>query len=75
MSRHKVLQFLYLQMYLSSRSPVENEEDLYYGWFVEANYHVPTYSLVSFTGKEFPRTYKGVDRRGTYVMLENVFQK
>jgi hypothetical protein len=75
MPRHKVLQFLYLQLYLSTTFPVENEDVLYYGWYFEANYHVPVYTLKLFTGEDFPHTYRGMDRRETYVMLENVFQK
>jgi hypothetical protein len=75
MSSDKILQFLYLQLYLSTTFPLENKKEIYYGWYVEANYHVPPYPVKLFTGEEFPRTYRGTDRRGTYVMLENVFQK
>jgi hypothetical protein len=75
MSSHIILQFLLLQLFLSITIPLENEKDVYLGWFFEANYHVPEYPLNLFTGKESSRTYRGMDRRGTYVMLEKAFQK
>jgi hypothetical protein len=71
----KILQFLYLQLFLSTTIPLEDQKEVYVGWFFEANYHVPVYPLKLFTGNELPRTYRSMDRRGTYVMLESVFQK
>jgi len=50
-------------------------KNVYLGWFFEANYHVPIYPLKLFTEDEAPRTYRAMDRRGIYVMMENVFQK
>jgi len=71
----KIPQFLYLQIFLSTTIPLEDMKEVYLGWFFEANYHVPIYPLKLFTGDEAPRTYRAMDRRGIYVMLENVFQK
>jgi len=74
-SSDKITQFLYLQLFLSATIPLENRKEVYVGWFFEANYHVPIYNLTLFTEDEVPRTYRAMDRRGIYVMLENVFQK
>lgn len=75
MTNDKIPQFLYLQLFLSTTIPLEDRKEVYVGWFFEANYHVPLYPLTLFTEDEVPRTYRGMDRRGIYVMLENVFQK
>jgi hypothetical protein len=75
MSSFEVLYSLYLQIFLSATIPIENKKEVFVGWFFEANYHVPTYPLKLFTEDNFPRMYRGMDRRGTYVMLENVFEK
>ena len=50
-------------------------KEVYVGWFFEANYHVQEYPVKFFTEDEVARKYRAMDRRGTYVMLENVFQK
>jgi hypothetical protein len=75
MSSRETLQFFYLQLFLSATIPLEDKKEVYVGWFFEANYHVPIYPLSVFSGGESSRTYRNMDRRGTYVMLENVFQK
>jgi hypothetical protein len=75
MSSFEVLYFLYLQLFLSATIPIENKKEVFVGWFFEGNYHVPLYPLNLFTEDNFPRVYRGMDRRGTYVMLENVFEK
>jgi hypothetical protein len=71
----KILYFLDFQLFLSTTIPLEDKKEVYVGWFFEANYHVPLYPLTLFSGDEFPRTYRGMDRRGTYVMMENLFKK
>jgi hypothetical protein len=75
MSSDKIHQFPYLQLFLSATIPLEDMKEVYLGWFFEANYHVPVYPLILSSLDEVPRTYRAMDRRGTYVMLENVFQK
>ena len=50
-------------------------KEVYVGWFFEANYHVLEYPVKLFTADKVSRTYRAMDRRGIYVMLENVFQK
>lgn len=62
-------------LFLSATIPLENREEVYVGWFFEANYHVPQYPQYLFSGNESSRTSRGMNRRGTYAMLENVFQK
>jgi hypothetical protein len=66
---------LNLQLFLSATIPLENKEEVYVGWFFEANYHVPLYPQNLFSESESSRKSRGMDRRGTYVMLENVFEK
>jgi hypothetical protein len=73
--RHIVLEFISLQLFLSATIPLENMEEVYVGWFFEANYHVPQYPQYLFSGNETSRKSRGMSRRGTYAMLENVFQK
>jgi hypothetical protein len=75
LSGDKIPQFLYLQLYLSATIPLEDRKEVYVGWFFEANYHVPIYPLTLFSEDEAPRTYRAMDRRGTYVTLENMFRK
>jgi hypothetical protein len=75
MSSDKIPHSIYLQLFLSTTIPLPDRKEVYLGWFFEANYHVPLYPVKIFTADEVPRTYRAMDRRGTYVMLENVFQK
>jgi hypothetical protein len=75
MSSDKITQFLYLQLFLSATIPLEDRKEVYLGWFFEANYHVPEIGMNVFTKDEAPRVYRATDRRGTYDMLENVFQE
>jgi hypothetical protein len=75
MSLDKIPQFLYLQLFLTARLPLENQEDIYFGYFFEVVYPIPVYPLKLFTEREVSRTYRATDRRGTYVMVENMFQK
>jgi len=75
MSSDNIPQFLFLQLFLSATFPLEDKKEVHVGWFVEANYHVPEYPVNLFSEDEVPRTYRAMNRRGTYVMLENVFQK
>ncbi|XP_021934668.1 uncharacterized protein LOC110837128 isoform X2 [Zootermopsis nevadensis] len=62
-------------LFLSATIPLENKEDVYVGWFFEANYHVPEYPQYLFSENENSRTSRGMDRRRTYAVLENLFQK
>jgi hypothetical protein len=75
MFSHLILEFICLQLFLSATIPLEGKEEVYVGWFYEANYHVPEYPQYVFSGNESSRKSRGMDRRGTYAMLENVFQK
>ena len=75
MHTDKIPQFLYLQIFLSTTIPLEDRKEVYLGWFFEANYHVPEYPVKIFTEGEVRRTYRAMNRRGIYVMLENLFQK
>ena len=75
MFSNKISHFLYLQLFLSATIPLEDRKEVYLGWFFEANYHVPIYPVNIFAEGLVSRTYRAMDRRGTYVMLENGFQK
>jgi hypothetical protein len=75
MSSDKITQFPYLQLFLSATIPLEDRKEVYVGWFFEANYHVPVYPLTLFSEDGTSRTYRAMDRRETYVTLENMFQK